>query len=127
MRLFFAIIIAMNSAAVRPLTDGAEFSFKDRLHKFPDTNEGVLLEHDFEFTNSGDEPLVIKSYEVACSCTKITYPTEPILPGKSGVVHLSFDTNGKYGFQSRKVLISSNASKKPTAIQFKVTVIPHPE
>ena len=125
MRLFFAIIIATNSAFV--LTDGAEFSFNDRSHKFPDTNEGVLLEHDFPFTNTGDEALIISDYKVACSCTKITFPKEPIAPGKTGVVHLSFDTNGKYGFQSRKVEIHSNASKKPTVISFKVTVIPHNE
>ena len=114
----------MNSAFI--LTGGAEFSFLDRTHKFSDTEAGELLEHDFKFQNTGDEPLIIKSYEVACSCTKITYPKEPILPGKSGIVHLSFDTNGKYGFQSRKVKILSNA-KKPVYIQFKVTVIPHNE
>ena len=125
MRLFFAIIIAMNSAFV--LTDGAEFSFKERAFKFPDTHEGVLLEHDFAFTNTGDEPLVISKYTVACSCTKITYPEAPVSPGESGIIHLTFDTNGKYGFQSRKVYITSNASKKPLTISFKVTVIPHNE
>lgn len=125
MRLFFAIIIAMNSAFV--LTDGAEFSFLDRSHKFPDTKEGVLLEHDYTFTNTGDEPLIISEYKVACSCTKITYPEKPVMPGEKGNVHLTFDTNGKYGFQSRKVHITSNASKKPVVISFKVTVIPHNE
>lgn len=114
----------MNSAFI--LTGGAEFSFLDRSHKFNDTEAGVLLEHDYKFQNTGDEPLIIKSYEVACSCTKITFPKEPILPGKFGLVHLSFDTNGKYGFQSRKVKILSN-TKKTTFIQFKVTVIPHNE
>lgn len=115
----------MNSAFI--LRDGAEFSFLDRSHKFPDTPEGHLLEHDYIFTNTGGQPLIISDYKVACSCTKITYPKEPILPGKEGKIHLSFDTNGKYGFQSRKVQIFSNASKKPTVIGFKVTVIPHLE
>jgi outer membrane biosynthesis protein TonB len=115
----------MNSAFA--FTGGAEFSFLDRSVKFPDTQEGVLLEHDFEFQNTGDEPLVINSYEVACSCTKIDFPKEPIAPGKKGQIHLSFDTNAKYGFQSRKVKISSNAKKEITVIQFKVTVIPHNE
>lgn len=125
MRLFFAIIIAMNSAFV--LTDGAEFSFNDRSIKFPDTHEGIELSHDYPFTNTGDEPLIIEGYEVACSCTKITYPKKPIAPGEKGIVHLTFDTNGKYGFQSRKVHIKTNASKRPTVISFKVTVIPHQE
>lgn len=124
MRLFFAIIIAMNSVFVCQAADGAEFSFNDkRSHKFPDTKEGVLLTHDFHFTNSGNQPLIISKYKVACSCTKITFPNDPILPGEKGTIHLTFDTEGKFGFQHRKVYISSNASKKPIVISFKVTVI----
>ena len=111
----------MNSAFT--LKGGAEFSFLDRTHKFENTKEGVLLEHDFAFTNTGDTPLIISDYKVSCSCTKITFPEHPILPGKSDVIHLSFDTNGKYGFQSRKVNLISNASNKPYVISFKVTVI----
>lgn len=125
MRLFFAIIIATNSAFI--LTSGAEFTFKDRSHKFEDAPEGVILEHDFPFTNTGDEPLIISDYSVACTCTKITFPKEPILPGHSGNVHLTFETEGKWGFQSRKININSNASKKPTVLSFKVTVLRNSE
>ena len=120
MRLFFAIIIALNSAFI--LTGGAEFYFKDKSHQFPDTKEGGLLEHNYTFTNQGTEPLIISSYKVSCSCTKVTFPKEPILPNKEGTIHLSFDTNGKYGFQSRKIEIISN-SKKRTVLSFKVVVI----
>lgn len=106
---------------------GAEFSFKDRMAEFEDTKEGVLIEHDYSFTNTGDEPLIIADYKVACTCTKITFPKEPVLPGMSGIVHMTFDTNGKFGYQYRKIEIYSNASKRPTVISFKVSVIPHPE
>ena len=115
----------MNSAFT--LTGGAEFSFKDRSHKFPDTDQGVVLEHDYHFTNTGDAPLIISKYSVSCSCTKVTFPKEPVLPGQSGKIHLTFDTAGKYEFQHRKVSLFSNASKKPVVISFKVYVIPHQE
>lgn len=124
MRLFFAIIIALNSAFVCPPTDGAEFYFYAPKHKFPDTREGVILEHEYKFKNTGDAPLVISEYKVACSCTKINYPKEPVMPGTESSILLSFDTNGKYGYQYRKVELYSNASSKPVVISFKVTVIP---
>ena len=120
MRLFFAIIIALSSAFT--FRSGAEFSFLDRNHDFTDAKEGVLLEHDFVFTNSGSLPLIISDYKVACSCTKISFPDKPILPNEKGVVHLSFDTKGKYGFQSRKIELFSNASKK-VKLSFRVFVI----
>ena len=99
MRLFFAIIIALSSAFT--YTGGAEFFIKDKNHDFTDTNEGVVLEHDYHFTNTGTAPLIISDYKVACICTKITFPKNPIAPKQSGTIHLSFDTQGKYGYQNR--------------------------
>ena len=120
MRLFFAIIIALSSAFT--LRSGAEFYFLERNHDFTDTKEGVVLEHDFTFKNVGDQPLIISDYNVACTCTKITYPTAPVMPGQEGVVHLTFDTKGKYGFQSRKIELVSNAKKK-VKLSFRVYVV----
>ena len=112
----------MNSAFV--FTDGAEFSFLEgKSHRFEDAIEGEVLKHEFVFINSGDHPLMISSYKVACSCTVISFPEEPVLPGEKGVLSLSFDTNGKYGFQKRKIEIVSNAKKSITLL-FKVVVIP---
>ncbi len=120
MRLFFAIIIALSSAFT--FRSGAEFYFLEKNHDFTDTNEGEVLIHDFEFTNVGDAPLVISDYKVACSCTKITFPEQPILPSKKGSIHLSFDTKGKYGYQSRKIEIISNVGKK-IKLSFRVYVV----
>ena len=119
MRLFFAIIIALSSAFT--FRGGAEFSFLDRNHDFAGVNEGVVLEHDFSFTNVGDLPLVVSDFKVACTCTKITFPTDPFLPNQKGSIHLSFDTEGKYGFQSRKIEIISNAGRK-VKLSFRVFV-----
>ncbi len=121
MRLFFAIIIALNSAFIYPKISGAEFYFLEKNHDFPDAREGEELTYDFEFTNTGDQPLVISGYEVACSCTSLYYPKEPIPPGVKSKVTLQFDTNGKYGFQSRKIMIQSNAKKKVN-LSFRVFV-----
>ncbi len=120
MRLFFAIIIALSSAFT--FTGGAEFSFKSKNHDFTDTNEGVILEHDFSFTNTGNAPLIISDYKVACTCTKITYPKNPIAPNQSASIHLSFDTAGKYGYQNRKIELISNA-KKNVFLSFRVFVV----
>jgi hypothetical protein len=121
MRLFFAIIIALNSAYV--LTNGAEFSFSDTSHKFGDTREGVVLKHHFTFQNIGDTPLVINGYRVACSCTKVFYPEKPVAPGGTGIIKMEFDTNEKYGYQKRKIDILSNAKKM--TLSFKVFVFPN--
>ena len=96
--------------------------FNKKVHKFSKTKEGILLEHDYFFTNTGNEPLLIQSIKVSCSCTKFTYPKTPIHPGNSDHIHVSFDTHKKYDWQDRKLIIFSNAKNNPETIRFKVMV-----
>jgi len=121
MRLFFAIIIALSSAFT--FTGGAEFSFIAKTYDFPDAKAGELLEYDYEFTNIGDRPLIISGFNVACTCTKVTWSNTPVLPNQKGVLHLTFDTKGKYGFQHRKVEVLSNANRS-VKLSFRVFVQP---
>lgn len=122
MRLFFAIIIiALNSALV--FGQVAEFSIDQKVHKFPETKEGVLLKHDFVITNTGDIPLIISDYKVACSCTKAILPKQPIPPNESFPLTVTFDSKGKYYYQDRTVEFTTNAKKK-MVVRFKVKVTP---
>jgi len=121
MKLFFAIIIAMNT--VSPVKDGAVFSFLDKtVFKFKDTIEGKQLSHTFKFKNTGTTPLIISDYKVACSCTKAIYSKEPILPNQESQIEITFDTNGKYGYQDRLISVYSNATKNPIKLRIKVFV-----
>ncbi|MBL4706498.1 MAG: DUF1573 domain-containing protein [Flavobacteriales bacterium] len=121
-KIILILFILLNSALT---WSQAEFQFNESTHKFPKTEEGVLLEHDYTFTNTGTEPLIISEIKVSCSCTKFTYPKEPILPGQMGTIHVTFDTKDKSEFQNRTLSIYSNTKKSPEKIRFKVLVISH--
>jgi len=126
MKLFFAItIIVLNSAL--GLGQVAEFQFKKDTHKFPDTKEGVILEHDFVLTNTGATPLIISEYKVACPCTKVILPKKPISPGDSYLLKVTFDTKGKYYYQDRSIYLTTNTKKGTERIRIKVNVIPENE
>jgi LEA14-like dessication related protein len=126
MRLFFAIIIiALNSAL--GLGQVAEFHVDKATIKFPKTAEGKLLEHTYKITNEGSVPLIISDYEVACSCTNAILPTNPIQPGETFDLKVTFDTNGKYYFQDRTVILYTNTKKGKETLRFKVKVIPREE
>jgi hypothetical protein len=101
----------------------AEFYFEENVHKFETTKPGPLLEHDYVFTNVGNEPLLIEKIKVTCPCTKYNYPKTPIMPGQKGVIHVTFDTKDKLDFQNRIISIYSNSKKNPTKIRFKVLII----
>lgn len=108
---------------VSPIKGGAVFSFLDKIvFKFPDTLEGEQLTHTFKFKNTGTVPLVITDFKVACSCTKAIYSKEPILSNQESEIEITFDTNGKYGYQDRIISIFSNANKNPIKLRIKVFV-----
>jgi hypothetical protein len=100
----------------------AEFYFDSRIHKFEAVKAGVNLEHTFEFTNTGKEPLIISNYEVDCPCTKAEYSKEPVMPGQKASIKVSFDTKDKLGWQYRKIALYANTKKSPTHIEIRVRV-----
>lgn len=100
-----------------------EFSFEKKIHKFDAAAEGSQLECTFSFTNSGKAPLIITRYEVECPCTVVTFPSEPVMPGKSGEIHVRFDSKDKIGWQYRKVRLHANTKKSPTEVEFRVKIL----
>lgn len=102
----------------------AEFSIKESLYKFPKSNEGVVLEHTYTFTNTGKSPLIIYDYKVQCTCTKAILPKDPIAPGETGTIKITFDTTGKSYYQDRDIILQTNTKKKTEKLRFKVFVEP---
>jgi len=121
MRAFIALLIILNSASVSERY--AEFSFEKRIQKFKPVKEGETIEHTFKFTNTGEEPLIISNYSVECTCTKAQYSKEPVMPGDSGEIHITFDTKGKIGWQYRKIQLYANTKKTPNWIEIRVKVL----
>lgn len=100
----------------------AKFSVDNAVHKFPKTKEGTLLKHVFKVTNTGDAPLIISDYKVACTCTKLTLPERPIAPGETVGLEVTFDTKGKYYFQDRIIYLQTNTKSKEEKLRIKVNV-----
>lgn len=120
MKFFIALLLLLNSAL--GFCQEAEFFFPETEYKFPKTDEGELLKHDFVFKNVGTEPLFITNIKVNCMCTKYRFPLKPVMPGAQDTIHVSFDTQGKAGYQIRDLEIFANTPKNPTKIRFKVQV-----
>ena len=120
MRFILFTLIILNSAL--SIAQQAEFKFKDKVQRLGKVNEGEVINTAFTFTNTGDSPLIISDYKVACTCTKVSFPQEPILPGNTGEIKVNFDTSGKIGYQDRTITLLSNAEESPTEIRFTLNV-----
>lgn len=124
MRSLIIALIILKSAV--GFGQAADFFVEDPLHKFPRTQEGVVLSHTYIVENKGNQPLIISDYKVACPCTKITFP-DTIPGGQRAEIVLTFDTKDKYYQQDRRIFLVTNTPKKMEELRFKVYVIPKDE
>lgn len=106
--------------------DAGSFKFKEETHDFGEVPEGPLAETDFEFKNTGKKPIVINEAHGSCGCTVPKWPSEPIAPGKKGVIHVAYTTQGRQGPISKEVTINSNAKESPMVLHIRGTVKPKP-
>lgn len=122
MRSIVFMIFMINSAFC--FAQFAEFSFEEKkVFKADPIQEGETLEYTWNFVNTGDAPLIISDYEVSCSCTKAFFSKAPIAPKDSSSIRVTFDSNGKIGWQYRKVKLIANTKKGEEEIEFRVKVL----
>lgn len=74
-------------------------------------SDGVRV---FEFTNTGEAPLIITKVSSSCGCTIPKKPEDPILPGKTGEIQVKYDTK-RVGPIRKAITVISNADT-PTII-----------
>ena len=86
-------------------------TFKDSVFNFGTIREGDVVRHEYEFTNHGKNPLIISNAQGSCGCTVPEYPSQPIPPGKSGIIKVEFHSEGKVGHQEKSVSITTNSQK----------------
>ncbi len=83
--------------------------FADTSHNFGWMGEGEKVEHEFSFKNTGKSPLIIAGASVTCGCTVPEFSREPIPPGGSGSLKVTFSSAGKQGHVLKTITVSSNA------------------
>ncbi|MFZ4543161.1 MAG: DUF1573 domain-containing protein [Saprospiraceae bacterium] len=94
----------------------AVISFDNTIFKFSRVKAGTIVEHEFKFTNTGKNPLIIKDAIASCGCTVAEYPKEPIAPGASGTILAKFNTEGKNSMQVKYISVYANTIPNETRL-----------
>lgn len=92
---------------------------------------GTIEQHgdplrNFNFTNTGTEPLVITHAKGSCGCTVPTYPKEPILPGESATIEVRYDTK-RIGKFTKRVTLTTNEGSEKRVLTIKGDVLKAPK
>lgn len=111
--LLCTIISVLGLVAYAAEGGEADIKFEKTSHDFGTFPETDKKTYAFKFTNVGDKLLVIHQAIASCGCTVPQYPKEPIKPGESGEIIVTYNGAGKFpGHFKKSITIRSNAKKE---------------
>lgn len=100
----------------------AKIEFEVPVYDFGTIDEGDMVQYSYVFKNTGKKPLVIKSAKASCGCTIPKPSKEPIAPGETGEIPVTFNSSGKGPQVSKTITVTSNAYPNITRIKLVGTV-----
>ena len=124
---FFMAVFAVCLVALSTLADDkqAEATFEVKSHDFGTIQEAKgPVSCTFEFTNTGNKPLLIIDATASCGCTRPEYPSKPIKPGKKGKIKVTYSPIGRPGAFKKTVKVKTNGKERSTTLRIEGTVIP---
>lgn len=121
MKRIFVTICILVCCVVASLAEARIVFSGEKTHDFGTIKEdGGAVSVEFPFVNDGDTPLVIISATASCGCTQPKYPTEPIKPGKKGVIKVTYLPQGRPGEFDKLIKVRTNA-KNGKKVSLKIT------
>lgn len=107
---------------VEPVNASPAFSWTATTFDFGKIEKDVAVTHEFTFTNSGTDALIISSVQASCGCTVTEYTKEPIPAGETGFVKATYNA-AKPGVFSKTVTINANTEDAVVLLTIKGEVI----
>lgn len=108
-----AAALLFASAGLATAQKNPVLKFNEVQKDFGQVKQGKILTHVFKFKNEGDAPLLIQNVRTSCGCAAALISQREILPGKSGEIKVTFNTQGYEGRQTKYVYVDSNDAQEP--------------
>jgi hypothetical protein len=106
---------------------GPTLAFEKKVHDFGDIQEeGGVAEYDFQFTNTGNQALVISQVTASCGCTTPSWTKAPIKPGEKGYVKVAYNPKNRPNKFNKSITVYSNGDPRVVSLRITGNVIPKP-
>ncbi len=120
--LVVILCVAFLSIGVYAQEKVAKIEFKTDVIDYGTIEKGSDGVRVFEFTNTGNAPLIISNVKSTCGCTVPKKPKGPIMPGETGQIEVKYDTNRVNPIR-KTITVTSNADTPTVALKIKGLVV----
>ncbi len=121
-----AFMVSAQTAEAPAQVDGPVFTFEEMVVDYGEIEKGADPYRTFVFTNTGNEPAIIKQAKGSCGCTTPSWPKEPIMPGETSEIQVRYDTN-RVGPFTKTVKLTTNMGEENITLTIKGKVLKEEE
>ena len=101
-----------------------KISFDKTQHDFGKVKEADgTVSYNFTFKNTGTSPLIIQDVKTTCGCTTPEWTRQPISPGNTGSIKVTYDVKGRPGVIDRSITVHNNSVSSPVTLNIVGEVI----
>ncbi|MEY8019656.1 DUF1573 domain-containing protein [Muriicola sp. SD30] len=122
-KIVLVLFVGLLALSVQAQEKMAKIQFKTETVDYGQIEKGSDGVRIFEFTNTGEAPLIISKVSSSCGCTIPKKPEEPIMPGATGEIQVKYDTN-RVGPIRKAITVISNADTPTKVLKIKGEVKP---
>ena len=120
--LLTILFVGLLSFSVNAQKKEAKIEFKETTIDYGTIEKGADGVRIFEFTNTGNAPLIISKVKSSCGCTVPSWPKQPIMAGETGEIKVKYDTNRVNPIR-KTITVTSNAETPTVALKIKGLVV----
>lgn len=110
------------SASIESSTNGPKAQWDTKVLDMGEMKYRTKTDAEFTLTNTGNEPLLITYAKASCGCTNLKYSQEPILPGNSTKLSVTYNGSGNGNF-TKSITVQTNADQARTSLRIKGFVV----
>lgn len=127
MKKLFATLVLIAAVAITSAfaetPESPVIEFKAVEHNFQKLEYKGDASYFFEFKNTGKAPLILTNVSASCGCTTPEWTKEPILPGKTGKIKVTYNSQ-IIGVFTKLIYVYSNAATNMITLTIKGEITP---
>lgn len=123
-KIFFLLLAVI---PVLAFGQKAVITFEQTTHNFGTIGENDgLATYEFAFKNDGNAPLILTNVKASCGCTTPEWSREPLAPGQTGKIKVSYNPKNRPGSFIKSITVNSNADKPVNSLTIRGNVANKP-
>jgi len=119
------LLFSLSMVSFAQTAKGPIIKFESQVYDYGTIYQGADGNCSFTFKNEGDEPLLLSNVRSSCGCTVPKWPKDPIMPGQTSSIQVTYDTK-RLGTISKQITVMSNATEATILLNIKGNIIQKP-